>query len=366
MINLNASDLPRIMVCNGSVFMNEPELISSGDNTVRNEGLSAHWLVEQVHSGKFEAYELIDRKSPYGTYITTEMVDFLERYLQDIGTHDTGSVIEYRNAYSFEGGIVSGRADVIKHYPNVKTFFVADLKYGWSIVEPVNNWTLISHAIGFLQQNPDAEIENFVFAIYQPRPYHRDGIYRTLEVNRKEFDILSNTLLTTLSNLRTELITDVNVCRKCPHFTSCPAARKANMNAIDVTEQLFDDTLSNDQLMIELTKLENAYDLIKGMKNSYVELAEYRLKNGQQIKGYGLEYQVSNTSWIDGVTPQALLMLTGEEYSVKKLMTPTQAKREGLSEEVFTSLTERRKIGVRLTKLDVNDKATKLFGKKET
>lgn len=364
MINLTASDLPRVMACNGSVFMKEPEYTSSGDTTVRDEGLTAHWLAEQVHSGKFEADELIDRKSPYGVYITAEMVEYLQTYLRDIECQ--GTILEYRNTYSFDGGTISGRADLVKYLPNIKTLYIADLKYGWSIHDVVKNWTLISHAVGYVTQNPDVQIDKFVFAIYQPRPYHRDGDVRDWELSATEFNEYRTNLLTRLSNLEHVLTTNLNHCPKCPHFTSCPAARKAKMNAIDATERVFDDKISNEQLAVEIKRMKNASGYIKKLQSAYIELAEHRLKNNEIIDGYGLEASISNTAWKENVTPALLKMLTGKDFiDDTKLVTPAEAKRRGMSEPVYASMTERRKTGVKLVEVDVNDKATKMFGKKE-
>ena len=70
------------------------------------------------------------------------------------------------------------------------------------------------------------------------------------------------------------------------------------------------------------------------------------------------------TTWNDDVTPELLETLTGVDCSVKKLITPAQAKKAGVPEDLVVQFTHRPDNGFKLVHIDENKLATKLFGEK--
>lgn len=359
MITVTATELPRLMACNGSRLMGASEAPVNPDTTVRDEGNAAHWLVEQVHKGDKLVEEYIDRKAPNGVYITAEMVEYLEDYLSTM----EGAQIEVETSHGAHTWRINGRADRITYDAENQWLYVPDLKYGWSIVEPEMNWTLISHVLGFMNNNPDKPVKGATLAIYQPRPYHPAGRVRSWSITREQIEQFWTEIATTLSNPTDQLNTGQH-CRYCPAFTDCPARRKAQYNAIDATEKAFTDRLDNKELSAQLDHLARAVEVLKEQEKAYKELALHRIKKGQIVNNYTVDTELTNRVWKQGVTPEMMQSLTGQDLTKKQLITPKQVENAGISKEVVAALCERRNKGVKLVRMSADAKASQMFENK--
>jgi len=192
---ITATELPRFIACNGSKYLDK--VVEEPVNSVAvDEGNAAHWLIEKVFKGEHTIEELIDRKAPNNHYITFEMAEHCSEFLDII--QGLGQVETDRN-YTGDTWEVRGRSDHDHYDPVEKILYINDYKYGYRIVEPVENYTLISHAISFILTYGIVP-EKINMSICQPRPYHARGTYRTwsisyqefLQYQQKVFDCLSN------------------------------------------------------------------------------------------------------------------------------------------------------------------------------
>ena len=367
MLTITATDLPRLMGCNGSLLMKglEKPVIES-DNTVKDEGNAADWLVSEVHKGEHIAEEFVDRKAPNGHYIDAVMVEHLEEYLDNVLSNkiydERFSFIEHNTSHGCVDWQINGRADSVFYDAVENKLFIDDLKYGWKIVEPEMNWTLISHALGFWFQNPGMKLASITFSIYQPRPYHAEGRVRSWTIDGEKLIELYNQINQTLSNPSNILQTGEH-CYKCPALLAgaCPAANKAKYNAIEASEQAFVDTIDNDTLSFQLDHLKRTREVLKQVEDAYKELAIHRVKKGRPVKNYSIETELANTSWKKHATVDMIAAMSGKDVSNKALITPNQAKKAGVSEELVAVLTERRKKGLKLVRVDANTKAQRYF-----
>lgn len=363
MLAITATNLPRLMGCNGSRLTggSTPPV---KDDTVKDEGNAAHWVVEQVCNNGISVEELIDRKAPNGVYITIDMVEHLDMYLTNATVLEQGeqSFVEIDTSHNSNNWQINGQADNIIYNPANFKLQVNDFKYGWGAVDPEMNWTLISHALGFWFRNVGMRISEITFTIYQPRPYHPEGTVRSWTINSEKLIELSHLMNNTLNNLTDQLNTGKH-CSHCPAMTTCPAYRLAEMNCIEASEKAFDDKLSNDELSFELDRLDRVQQIIKDMVKAYKEETEYRLKKGEIIKDYSLETGLTNRKWSKNVSAEMMLAYTGKDITKKDLITPKQAEVLGVSKEIVASLTERNNTGVKLVRMNANAKANKLFNK---
>lgn len=359
MLSLTATELPRFMVCNGSKMLSGIEPLNT-TSQITEEGIAVHWLVEQLFNDKFTADELIDRQAPNGVFITQEMVDDILPYLNDIKSLSDGAV-EIDTSYGTDKWSIRGRADFIGFKAD-GTVVVADLKYGWRIVEPNNNWTLISHAIGSTCY-PKDKIE---FRIYQPRPYHPSGQIRTATMTGDELRERYEELATILDNPKPESVSS-SFCSHCKSYTQCPAAQIALMNAIDVSNVAFDNELNDNDLSKLLKTLKRAKDVISQACAAYEELAVSRLSDGKILPGYQLTNALGRTKWT-GKTEEIIeyvKLFCDIDVSEKTLITPAKALKMGVPEDVIKSCTERPCTGFKLVEMSENEMGEKLFGKKE-
>lgn len=365
MLHITATDLQRVMNCQGSLLLPDENFEVTSDQTVRNEGDAADWIVEQVHSGKFTPLELVDRQAPNGVYITGDIIDYLDDYLTAIG--QTGFV---EHVTSFGDGLgkwmVDSRADHVQL--DGRTLRVRDLKFGYSLVEPEMNWTLIAHAIGYALQLTDQskfdllrDVDVIELTIYQPRAYHPGGKIRTWPITPQQLIDLHKQIGATLAN-PSNLLQTGNQCRTCKKRTGCVAFLKATMNAVDFSQAAFSDNISNEGLSFMLDNIRRAAEVLKQADKAYSELATHRVKNGQRVEGYYITSDLSNLEWFGHITPDFVQIITGKNVRKETAMiTPTQAKKLGISEDVMKTLAERRNKGTKLTRMTADQMAKKLF-----
>lgn len=364
MIIINADELPRFMICNGSRLMPGKTPASLPvDMTARDEGTAAHYMGTAAFMQSSTVDELIDRKAPNGTFMTSEMAEHATSYLELMRSHPIVIGVEYDTSHDGAGWAINGRCDFTGMLAN-NHLRVIDFKYGYRIVEPDENWTLISHAIGILKRNQHLNIEHISLTIFQPRPYHPDGPLRTVTMTSRELNDALQTLNLKLVNPSDQLRTNDH-CGTCHSLASCPAARLARCNAIDATSTVFHDDITNDVLSQTLETLERAEDMIKQSLKAFEEMAKHRIKGGQVVTNYGVETSLGNSKFNEGMTADILKMLTGIELSEPKLVTPAEAKRRGVNADVIKSISHRPITGTKLVRVDVNKKAARLFeGKK--
>jgi len=358
MLSLTATELPKFMACNGFTRLGGVEPFNPSTE-VTDEGNAAHWLCEQVYKGA-NPDDLIGQKAFNGVFITAEMVENCRMYITLIKMGNC--VVEHDTSHR-DGDLweVRGRADCITRIED-DMLMISDLKYGWRIVEPEMNWTLISHAIAYRRYCGFTPTK-FVFRIYQPRPFHPQGPMRDWVITKSELDKLEKQLRDALSNPKA-IVCSGSQCYKCKSLSQCPAAQIAAMNAVDVANMAFDSEMTDDKLSWMLDNLKRASEVIKQSYEAYQDLALHRLKEGRSVNSYSIQPALGNTAWNDDVTPELLEAACNVDCSVKKLVTPAQAKKLGVPEELLTLFTHRPDNGFKLVHIDENKLATKYFGEK--
>lgn len=360
MLEIDAGNLNRFMQCNGYRLLPPDNVSSFADNTVREEGNAAHWLASVAFAGQHTVSEMVDRKAPNGIFITAEMAEHVSEYLDVIDRSNSNMEWGYSLAPTSLFA-VNGRADNIGGYAN--TLVVRDFKYGFTIVEPEMNWTLISHALGYCYNfgwTPDA-IE---FVIHQPRAAHRDGKVRSWKITGDVLNMLANQLFNTLANPSNTLQTGKH-CYKCPAFNGCPARQDVEMTAIEISHMAYHAELSDEDLTHRLALIQFAEDKLKNAKKAYQEDAMHRLRSGRVVDDYAIEDEYTNRNWHDGMTPDVLRVITGKSLIKETLITPKQAELAGVPKEVVALLAGRKYKGSKLVRVDANKRATKFFGSKK-
>jgi hypothetical protein len=350
MLVTTATELSRLMACIGSRNM-AAALPPDHDHEARDEGNAADWLAGQIFSG---IPTVPGHRAPNGYVITEEMFEHVHTYL---GALDAGDM-QVETTHGGDLYEVRGRADHIKFRDTALT--VDDLKYGFRIVSPIENWTLISHAIGWCIRNQTMPA-TIILRIHQPRPYHPDGPLREWRISYEQLLRYHARIQSHLSHPTDELHTGPQ-CAKCHALATCPAARVASMNAIDASALAFNDTLDNPILAHELDTLRWAMTTIENRAAALEELMTYRIQSGQVIEGYALKTRYAQSKWNAGLTADVLSGITGIDLSKDALVTPAEAKRRGVPEHFVTALTSRPVIGTRLERINADAEARKVFG----
>ncbi len=366
MISVTATELGRVMHCFGS--LNMPRAVPVDSNREqRDKGNAEHWLAEQMFA-ESSADPVTGATAPNGVIITDEMIEAVSAYVSAL---DCGAM-EVDTSYAGQGWEVKGRADHVvfraagvapplSEVRPLSTLTIDDYKSGWRIVEPRMNWTLISHAIGWVIQN-ETTVDRIVFRIHQPRPFHTEGSLREWSCSYEELMGFYHQINTRLSHPVDELVTGWDHCAKCHALALCPAARTAGMNAIDAASVTFDDSLPKDVLTFELETLRAAVDTIKNRADALDELISHRIKGGEVFEGWDLERRYGHRKWKPGLTAAALSAAAGVDLAKEAIVTPAAAERMGVSKEAVKALTDKPLLDPKLKRIDADAKARAAFG----
>jgi len=359
-----ATELSRLMVCIGSRLM--PAVLPEDSNReARDEGNAADWLSEQMFHGKPAP---AGTAAPNGYIITDEMIEHIKGYVSALNCGEMQPV----TTYAGENWEVRGRADHIVFEPAgvapplsdlqpLSVLTIDDLKYGWRLVSPERNFTLLSHAIGWCiktGQQPD----RIVLRIHQPRPYHPDGPLREWSCGYADLIGYWRQISERLSDPTSELTTSLEQCAKCHALAGCPAARTAGMNAIDASMLAFSDNLPKDVLTHELETLRQAAVMIENRRDALEELISHRIRSGDVFNGYVLEQSYGHARFKPGLTGKILSMASGIDLTKDGAVTPAEAKRRGLNEAAYNALTHRPLLPSKLKAIDVDSRARRIFG----
>jgi len=357
MLTTTATNLPRLMNCNGSRLMPPSFPVTFDDTTDRDEGNAAHAMGQLAYLGQ-PLDDLIGTKAYNGVTMTGEMADHVSYYLSQLRP----GAMELETSFGTDDYRVSARADHIAYDAIANDLYVTDFKYGHRLVDVEWNWTLVAHAIGYCIFHSVAPTR-IIFQIVQPRAYHPDGHSRSWIITYDVLLQLHASIHATLTNPSDTLQTGLSWCATCPALATCPAARSANMNAIDAMTVAFSDDLPDDLLGFELDMLSNAQGIIDARLDALKELVSHRLRTGKVIEGYALEPQLANTRWIKGITGKALTAASRIDCTKDGIITPAEFKRRGGSESVYKALTERPTTGVKLVRSSADKRARRLLGK---
>lgn len=366
-VTTTATELARIMRCMGSRLM--PRVIPADWGTeARDAGNAAHWLAERLFRGGIVP---IGSKAYNGYVITDDMMEHVNTYL---GALDCGDM-EVETTFSgnpdpttgFAAWEVRGRADHLKYDASTSTLTIDDFKYGWRLVSPVENWTLLAHAIGWSWRNGSPEnykqIDRVVLRIHQPRPYHSDGPVREWSCSYEQLCDYWKRIDHALSNPSDTLVSGLDQCAKCHARYNCPAFDRSLYNAIDVTvDSVFNDEMPNDVLAHEYETLDYAQNMIKTAIEAREELMTYRIKQGQVVHGYALQQRQGQRRWTPGLTGAALSAASGVDLRKDGIVTPAEAERRGVDKSVLAALTDRPLIGTKLSRIDADALARREFG----
>ena len=347
MIVTDATRLHRLMNCNGSRLLTPPDLPDNQDETIRDEGNAFHWLAQNPSA-------TVGTAAYNGVFVTAAMMDHVEQYRAGLLPGD----MEIDTSHGGEAYQVNGRADHVGYDPDSATLEITDAKYGYRIVEPQDNWTLVSHAVGHCIQTGLAP-RQVKLTIFQPRAYHPLGSLRTWSFGYDSLLGFHAMIRDTLTN-PSDLLETGEHCHKCPAMSVCPAYRAASMNAIDATAHAFNDTLSAAQLADELNLLELAESTIVARRKAVEELTLHKVKGGEIVPGRMIDRPLGQTRYRKNATPDMLVALVGRDLAERKLPAVSKLRDAGVAQIIIEAMTERAEGAPRLVKVDTDALVRKL------
>lgn len=382
-IVVRASSANRFTACFGSVVM-ESLVPEPPDSDAALEGTTAHELARMILTGEVgSAEEMIDRViQSTGLVVDGEMAKHVQAYVDEVRSRPVDWLkceahVPFRIVSPVTGRHIQVEAttDCVAYSEAFGILWVDDLKYGYRLVEAPGNWQGICYMLGSVIQflsGPQGQsvMESkqpitVVFTIHQPRPWHEDGPVRQWKLTGEElWDIwhahLANVVVDKLHDSK-DLCTGTH-CHFCDAFAVCPSAQRAGMNSVDVAMQGVPQEIDGNALSIELENLDRAKRMIKQRYTAIENLAKQKIKNGEIVPNWGIEPNYGNSAWLNPDQLKLLEMVHGVDLHEKpKPVTPAEAKRRGLDEAIIKPLVDRPYIGHKLSRIDVDKAASKLF-----
>lgn len=367
MIRLHASALPRIIACAGSTQF--PPIPAEQQGESAREGTAAHWVAEMMlrQHGEETAPNAL---APNGVPIDADMREHAAAYVATIPRGDHVMIECNGDWYASREIEIACKVDAAwfeeqELAPGVtlQTLHIRDFKYGWRIVDPEYNAQLIAYAIGVVRRLAHDMIVRqdlrLCLGVYQPRPYHPDGPLRVWRLTLGELIGHHDVIVQTLAQLPSEALVTGEQCEYCPGAAAgtCPAYLRASRNAIDVATRGRPVELSAEAMARELIDLTRAQAVLKDRLEFAQDNAKRTLSaNPTSVPGWTVKPQYANTTWT--ATPDELKLLTNVDIlTPPKLVTPAEAKRRGVSEDLIKEHTTRPMIGQKLERLDADKTA---------
>ena len=359
MLSLTATELPRFIQCNGNIALDKISNFNI-DTEERDLGNTAHWLVETAYKNGVQLEEMIGEKSPQGIVVDVEMVEHCEEYFNNLA----GS-IEFDTSHGSVDYEVRGRCDHIFFNDSNNTLVVDDFKYGRRIVEPDENWTLISHALGCMWGSEFVlnNTREIVFRIFQPRAYHPEGTVRTWRVSKETLEQYFRQMQAALANPDQTVNTGPN-CYMCPSQSNCSASQIDLMNQTEISQHAFNNKLDAKDVSSMYDLLKKAEKRIKSGLKAYEDVMLHGLKVGKSFPNYSVKKDFTSPKWNEGLTKDILEMATGKDLSGGKMVTPKQAEKLGVSKEAIKKLSKPVERGLKLVRISEQDKFSNMFGDK--
>lgn len=356
---VRCSKLARYMVCAGYMHLDLPEEAEGG--APAKEGTAAgEWL-----QGLLEKQPL-GMVAQNGVYFDEDMKFFTAPLAENILERAQGPVscekrIDWETASGF---VIRGQPDASYEMDNGETLCVDDLKYGWGIVEVTENWQLLGYAIGEVIKR-GKYYHKIRLRVLQPRPHHEDGTIREWVLSYAqllEYKDKIEARMTLLATGHNELTTS-KMCKYCPGTAECcPAFSRLFYRALDVSVAFVQDSLTNEEISRQLDQAKRAKEAIEIKLDSLTELGTHRIKAGGIIPGYVQTNKYGHRSWKQGITPEAIKLMTGKDVIEKSFMSPAKAEKLGISKKLVEQLTTAPLVAVKLEKKDSSAVGNKIFG----
>lgn len=309
------------------------------------EGTAAAWLADMVlkHDAT-HTDDLCGRLAQNGHEITPDMCSYIQGYVDWILERASGEPILSEHEGSLLSGQIVGRTDTALNVG--RTLEIVDLKYGYKIVEPEDNYPLILYAAMLLADHHDT----VKLTIYQPRPMHPNGIVRTAEYTRDKFyeKFVHVSKRAKIALSPDTLAEPGTACHRCSKRTTCDALAKNLYSAYDyITSSEMINSLDPKQLSCEYDFITKLKRLVDDKHTALESELEARLDNDEFIADYYRKPTHSN--YYFKYDPDTVGMLLGVDPYKKVAKSPAELEREGYD---VSDLKTRRINKMKITKFD--------------
>jgi hypothetical protein len=328
-------------------YPDEPE----GDEA--REGTCAAWLAQVVLTGHaVNTASMVGNTHENGWLITDDMARDVQEYVNMIQKRGGTTSCEKFVTLSTDP-LIAGTTDLTATIANIPTLYVDDLKYGRKIVEVRKNTQLIIYAAAILRKYAPGTFNLVQLGIYQPRAFHRDGVYRKWVVSVADLEKMAAAIIEAgrASYAPNPVGTPGEWCEYCPIATRCEALAHTNYARISLVHSQSHRDMTPLELSRELDFIEEADATLKARRKAVIAEAEQRARS-ERIPRYGLEMGTGKRRFnVPGFIVQALSGVN--PYTEPDVCTPAELIRRGASKDVVNALSIVPNTGMKLVKVDI-------------
>lgn len=351
-----------------------------GDKSAADEGTAAHSVGEHLIREGMQALKYSDFAGTVannGVPVDDMMQEACEGYadyclglLRSAGVFATGEYAGLECAMNMPEihEQLKGTCDFWVYDRSKGVIHVVDFKYGHRGVDAFENLQLLCYLSGVMGLLGIADDQQLWFKlhIYQPRAYHRDGITSEwggqLSILRGYFNQLSQYAESALQG--GGVARAGSYCLDCEGRYACETNRKAAAAAMDYASAPEFALLEPDHIGLELELLDRAADLIEARRSGLeAQALDLINREAKVVQGRAIEAKYGRRTWTKPAAEVlALGPLFGADLRQDKPITPNQAIKAGVPEEIVKQYTHVPSRGFKLVR-DSGQLARKVFTK---
>ena len=249
-----------------------------------------------------------------------------------------------------------GTVDAHMYDRTANELIIWDYKYGMGVVEAYENWQGIDYAAGLMREfGIDGELDQVTtvkIAIVQPRAYHEEGTVREWSVLAADLRGYINTLATNANRaLSDEAETKSgNHCKHCTARHACSTALEAGIQLFEVAGAPVPSELSDEAMGLQLSIITRARKQLEFLETAYTEQVTAKIKAGKAVSGWDVRNSYGREKWANSVEEVIAMgdMMEKDLRAEQKAITPAQAKKLGLDEDVVKAYSEKPHRGLKL------------------
>lgn len=354
-----ASDANVWMKCHGS---HAAQLLHPGPpgelSQSKLEGRACHEIAQKLFRNE-PFSDIVGSLSQDGIVITQELFEAAREYYNDVWGYCNKhgiprSELHVEEVVSLSHWIDGWFAipDCWFYVPQLKRLVIYDAKFGHSLVEVYEHWSMLIYALGLYEKFDD--IEEIELRVVQPRGFHSDGIARSWVFNYSEIGKYEKELSQALREVMSDspTCTPGPQCKNCTARAHCDALQRTGYDNIDYVMQLQTHTLSGHSLGVELKLLQRAQEMIKMRLSGLEEQALHEIKQGQHVPFYSAKPTYGRKRWKKEIPVEQVIMmgdLMGQDLRKPvELDTPAQCIKKGIDPAVIEQYAETPSTGVKL------------------
>lgn len=320
------------------------------------EGTCAAWIADVVLTGDAtDCGDMVGKTHKNGWMVSEEMAADVQEYVNLVRSYD-GQVSAEEHVRASENPLIEGTLDSSITSVTDGILRIIDLKYGRRIIETTAA-QLVCYGFGKLLKLPAGSVTEIHLSIYQPRGFHKDGIYRTRVITPEQLQ----DEFTKLWNMAVEgerpdsLATPGPHCADCDAAAGCVALAQTAYSLVNVVNSREHRDMTREELSRELDFMDECKKTINARFKAIESEAEARAKR-ESIPGWGLAPKKGNRVFtVPGVSVQ---LLTGVDPWENKLCTPAELERRGATKEQLQSITKQPVTSHKLTRITGDDIAS--------